>query len=249
MGLFYQEDLVCLATDRNHLGTIEVTHSDVSSHSPDPVSEYQAAIKKGKGITQEAFKAFLRTGVPPKGTALVEWIHLPWQHKPEPLLIRESELKLVDRAHRAGDVVKKDLASHMSGTVTSTSSFVSLVQPAAWPIATSSATPRDPDDFVHNYMSEPEQMIQVSTQDLKLASDYEPGQYIMYQQWVGRVIECWEDVYVRLSNGSVVVVEDPEELETYREDELSVVGDFVRCKKANLRRGRWIYGSYDPECV
>jgi len=249
MPLFV-EDLVCLKSSSSWIGQIDRTSSDVSSHTPDPVRDYHQPIQKGSKISHQAFRSFLRTGVPPRGTVLVAWVILPWQEDLDPVLIRETELNLVDRSLLAGDIVKKDLADPMSGTVVETTTVTSLIQPAAWPVATSwSVAANDGEDKFGSYLLEPEDMVHgISTQDLRPACDFEAGRFVIYKGWVGKVVESWDDVYIRLGNGSVVVVSGSNELEISdlrAEDDIPVVGDFVRTKKAVLRRGRWIYGSYD----
>lgn len=246
---FCTEDLVILKSSLWRIGQIDRTASDVSTHDPTPALQYPVPITKGRGISKLSFKTFLRTGVPPRGTVLVNWVTLPWQDDKQPILLKETELDLVDRALLAGDVVKKDLTSPMSGTVIETETTVSLVQPSKWPTATSSpAQPGLEDNYQFgNYMTNHEDMVHgVSTQDLKHATEFNQDQFILYHNWIGKVVDTYDEVYVRLGNGSVVVVEDPDELDTSTPEDAPVVGDFVRAKKANLRRGRWIYGKYDP---
>ena len=249
MPLFV-EDLVRLRSSSSWIGQIDRTSSDVSSHTPDPVRDYHQPIQKGSKISHQAFRTFLRTGVPPRGTVLVAWVILPWQEDLDPVLIRETELNLVDRSLLAGDIVKKDLADPMSGTVVETTTVTSLIQPAAWPVATSRpVAPNDGEDKFGNYLLEPGDMVHgISTQDLRPPVDFESGRFVIYKGSIGKVAESWDDVYIRLGNGSVVAVSGSNELEISdlrAEDETPVVGDFVRTKKAVLRRGRWIYGSYD----
>ncbi|MCJ1432467.1 hypothetical protein MMC27_001824 [Xylographa pallens] len=125
--------------------------------------------------------------------------------------------------------------------------------------------------------------------DLEYMYEYNAGDYVLYHDWVGVIEDVWEDVAIRLENGSIVVVEKSEELEILEPDlgafpssagprsqhladilaqtrELSLntqaldpevtgfpldppvlyLGQSVFTKKGNLRRGRFIYGSYDP---
>lgn len=246
---FYVEDIVKLKSNSNRIGQVDRTSSDVSTHTPNVLGSYQIPIHKGAGITRPVFKKFLDNGIPPRGLVLVNWVTLPWQDDTHPILIRETELELVDRSLLAGDIVKRKLSDAMSGTIIETSTTVSLVQPTHWPPATSrpSSHSSSDDDKFGNYMLRPEDMVHgVSTEDLRPASEWPEGEFVMYKGWIGRIQETYEEVYLRLNNGSVVVVEDPEELDTHTPDDMPSVGDFVRTKKANLRRGRWIYGSYDP---
>ena len=121
----------------------------------------------------------------------------------------------------------------------------------------------------------------VPAQEIKYWKDFREDDYIIYQGWVGAVSDIHDEVTVRLSNGSVVVVEEPEELEEFifapgtkseRHKKLLESAGYVQhrphsanienkiawgaspcypgqnvvTKKGNLRRGRWVFGAYDP---
>ena len=55
--------------------------------------------------------------------------------------------------------------------------------------------------------------LNVPAQELKYCNAYREEDFIIFDNWVGQVEAVYDEVTVRLSNGSVVVVEDPEELE------------------------------------
>ena len=55
--------------------------------------------------------------------------------------------------------------------------------------------------------------LKVPAQELKFWNAYREEDFIIFENWVGQVEAVYDEVTVRLSNGSVVVVEDPEELE------------------------------------
>ena len=55
--------------------------------------------------------------------------------------------------------------------------------------------------------------LNVPAQELKSWNAYREEDFIIFDNWVGQVEAVYDEVTVRLSNGSVVVVEDPEELE------------------------------------
>ena len=55
--------------------------------------------------------------------------------------------------------------------------------------------------------------LNVPAQELKFWNAYREEDFIIFDNWVGQVEAVYDEVTVRLSNGSVVVVEDPEELE------------------------------------
>ena len=55
--------------------------------------------------------------------------------------------------------------------------------------------------------------LKVPAQELRFWNAYREEDSIIFDNWVGQVEAVYDEVTVRLSNGSVVVVEDPEELE------------------------------------
>ena len=55
--------------------------------------------------------------------------------------------------------------------------------------------------------------LKVPAQELKFWNAYREEDFIIFDNWVGQVEAVYDEVTVRLCNGSVVVVEDPEELE------------------------------------
>ncbi len=123
-------------------------------------------------------------------------------------------------------------------------------------------------------------LLQAPASELKFWNTYREEDFLIYKGWIGQVRSVHDEVTVRLANGSVVVVEDPEELEEpywipgtpsyelaqrldragyYRYNTPNVSkpqsiladpcypGQHVQTKKGNLRRGRWKFGSYNPE--
>ncbi|KAI9737522.1 MAG: hypothetical protein M1834_009677 [Cirrosporium novae-zelandiae] len=127
------------------------------------------------------------------------------------------------------------------------------------------------DDMIASPLNPKSTMLNmVSSEELRLTTDLDMGSYILYQNWLGFVVDVFEEVTVRLSNGSVVCVADPMELEIPMEPhegtttlqsnsngnywktivaERYYPGLYVVTKKGNLRRGRWIFGSYNPSIL
>ena len=56
-------------------------------------------------------------------------------------------------------------------------------------------------------------LLQVPASNLKFWNTYREDDILIYQGWIGEVRSVYDEVTVRLSNGSVVIVEDPEELD------------------------------------
>ncbi|KAF2748261.1 hypothetical protein M011DRAFT_466675 [Sporormia fimetaria CBS 119925] len=231
---FCCEDTVGLKGDRYMIGLVERTFGDVDSHEPEPQREYDEPIECHPDISDDTFARFLRTGVPPRGTALVDWQNQGSFSGPQ--LIPEARLDLLDRALYVGDVVKRSAKDPMSGTVIGTSATCALFPAPAF----------------GNGRIDPDVLEEVAIRDVPATELWNvhtcaEGQFVVYGDWVGRVEDVLDEVSVRLNNNSVVVVEDPDELKP--EDpfvERLSVGDAVTTKKWNLRRGRWKYGAFDP---
>ena len=56
-------------------------------------------------------------------------------------------------------------------------------------------------------------LLQAPASELKFGNKYRKEDTLIYKGWVGEVRDVYDEVTVRLGNGSVVVVENPEELE------------------------------------
>lgn len=156
----------------------------------------------------------------------------------------------MDRSLIVGDVVKRNAHETMSGTVVQTSTTATLLKPKRWPQAHSDTLDGSALEScrIGNYSLE-DVLHGVNTDDLVPSSRYNLDQFVLYKSWIGRIVSKWEDFYVRLSNNSVVVPEDPEDLDVSSfgdpSGDLPAVGDFVETRKSNLRRGRWVYGAYN----
>lgn len=191
------------------------------------------------------------------------------------MLLHESELTLLDRAFSFGDVVKRSLTSTLSGTIISVSTSIGLRHSFIDPT-------EPPENGGH--------IVNVLEEELVLANDWNEGDFVIYKNcWMGVVDEVFDDVAVRLENGSVVIVENSLGLEIpilSDEEEAAVQGvslpingaggeakaelkptwpagrktskpktvqapshlspgQTVTTAKANLRRGRWVYGAYN----
>ncbi|KAI5797793.1 hypothetical protein EDC01DRAFT_651340 [Geopyxis carbonaria] len=223
----------------------------------------------GAKATPSNFLEFKKTGSLSRGFVLFS----PSLPEYPPMLVHESECRLLDRSLAFGDVVKTSLTSPQSGTVISVQTTVSLNH-------TFRVAPQSTDKLPRVTTVE-----SVLESDLKFANEWNEGDFILYKNcWMGVVEEVYEDIGVRLENESVVIVDDPLELEIYISSEDGAgaettfdttgasttnptsttqkktskadktiepptplsVGMKVKTAKANLRRGRWLFGAYDP---
>ena len=228
---FCVEDTVGLKEDKFTVGVVDRSFGDVDSHEPRPQRDYNEDIERHPDISQDQFFAFLRTGIPPRGTVLVSWQSV---FKTE--LIPEAKLELLDRALYVGDVVKRSPKDPMSGTVIGTKATCTLFPATLFNSGN-----------ISQGLTEDLSLREVPAMELLNIHEYVEGALVIYDGWVGRIEEVFDEVAVKLSNNSVVVVENVDELEP--EDPLIErmgVGDKVKTKKGNLRRGRWKYGAFDP---
>ena len=137
-----------------------------------------------------------------------------------------------------GDVVKRSPQDALSGTVTHTSMLATLYRPRPWPPATMQVIHEDNEPCFGNYVFEEEGdiLINIPSEELIPANAYITGNFVVYRDWVGRITDTWDEVYIRLSNNSIVVPEDIDELEitsigdAYGDE--PAVGDYVQTKKS-----------------
>ncbi|KAK0660755.1 putative ubiquitin-conjugating enzyme E2 23 [Lasiodiplodia hormozganensis] len=233
------EDTVHLKAKQWLIGVVDRTNHDVDTHEPDPQRDYNLQIVKHRAVPSGKFEAFMRNGIPPRGTVLVSW-----QTDFTTELVPESELELVDRNFFVGDVVKRDANSPMSGTVIGTKLAVTIAPIRMWPevdvIRAHSYEKLIGDDTTHA----PRSMI--PAEELETIRQYPEGALIIYDNWVGRIDDAYDEIALRLSNGTVVVPENSDELTPVDPRlERHEVGDYVKTKKGNLRRGRWIFGAFN----
>jgi ubiquitin-conjugating enzyme E2 O len=229
--VFCVEDTVGLKDDKYSVGVVERSFGDVDSHEPRPQRDYGEDIERDVDISREEFAKFMKSGIPPRGSVLVSW---QTQLKTE--LVSEAKLQLLDRALYVGDVVKRHPDEHMSGTVIGMRAACTLFP-----------TTHYNGGQITQAISDDLSIRNVPADELLNVHEYNEAAIVVYGDWVGRIENVYDDVAVKLANNSVVVVEDPSELE--QEDptlERLSVGDVVKTKKGNLRRGRWKYGAFDP---
>lgn len=230
-AVFCVEDTVGLKDDKYSVGVVDRSFGDVDSHEPRPQKDYGEDIERHADIDEEEFAKFMKSGIPPRGAVLVSW---QTQLKTE--LVPEAKLQLLDRALYVGDVVKRNSDEHMSGTVIGFRAGCTLFPATQYN-----------GGQITQAISDDLSIRNVPADELLNVHEYNEGAIVVYGDWVGRIENVYDEVAVKLSNNSVVIVEDPSELE---QDDITVerlsVGDSVKTKKGNLRRGRWRYGAFDP---
>lgn len=174
--------------------------------------------------------------------------HLPWQTRVLPELVSISKIELVEHHFEAGDRVKLNPSEPMSGTVIGVDISMSLLPARKFPAAGVNQRPsNEVNDFGTYAMQPSDQIHGVPASEVEWPEHFAKDDVVLYRGWVGFVEDMFEQHTLRLDNGSVVVPEDQDHLEKPHDPQASpMLGHFVVTKKSNLRRGRWIYGAYDP---
>ncbi len=153
----------------------------------------------------------------------------------------------------------------MSGTVIRTSTECTLRPsfPRTYSNVASSVTPNWGPVLENEVLWQPphlapsnlnDLLLTVPAEELGSVEEWQEGTFIIYRGWLGRVVEALQHVTIGLPNGSVVVVEEADEIDHLSGPgsthglpvEVFTPGLRVQTKKGNLRRGNWKYGAYDP---
>ena len=162
--------------------------------------------------------------MPPKGYIFVEWAGEEYGYS----LVAEQDVTLLSRSLAVGDTVKRSLDDSMIGTVTSTSgsyilepiirlegppgsSHISFDFKKGSSACNSSCHPTLPQPTSH--VRAQELLYRIPGEELKRAQDFEDGDHVIYQDWLGVLEDSDVDVAVLLENNSIVMVENPWELE------------------------------------
>lgn len=214
MSKFYAEDLVALESDPTIVGTVAQTWSSV-----DPAdAEAQSDVYFHKTLSRALKRKWIKEAVLEPGYVVIEF-----QNEGDGYcLVEESSLRLIDRSLVVGDVVKRKASDHQSGMVISTSMQCRIrpccsrelyqdsdkLRNAQTPRDTSLTTPLPctPCDIHQNDLS-------VSSSELKHWNKYREDDFLLYKDCVGQIRVNILEVTLRLQDGSLVIVDDPDELE------------------------------------
>lgn len=186
---FYAEDTVSLKANHSIIGIVESTWRDVDSIGLTRPSEWIPH----SGTSEDATKRSTREGQPATGHVVVRFI-LP---DTGCALLREEDLLLLDRALTMGDVVKRRPTDAESGMVLKAFETC-LIEPLCAAAGAHSSTPQNG--------------LLVQAEDLSFM-DFEEEDRIIYNDWIGEIVETNVEVTVRLGNGTIVRVDDVDKLE------------------------------------
>ncbi|BFZ63276.1 serine/threonine protein kinase [Saitoella coloradoensis] len=207
---FFADDTVMLR-NANRLGVVSKTWQDIDEGAP----EEEIFDDAGNLIELKP------------GQVYITWVD--GQERSQ--VLSEDDLELYDRVLALGDICKKDVDSHLSGTVIEHS--LELV-------------------VEHTFTGQ--RLEGVKGTEIRHSFEYLEGNFVIYNNWLGILDEAQDAVTVRLPNSSIVTVERADELEPPELEHMEeflpdrvAVGQVVTTTKGNLRRGKWRFGAYDPK--
>ncbi|KAF8421398.1 hypothetical protein EV426DRAFT_705713 [Tirmania nivea] len=212
----FQDDTVALKSNPKVIGVATMTWHEHQEGSFEDTDEVEA----GEGVTEEAMNAFMINGGQPPPHHLV---FQPASAEYSLLLVRESDVNLLDRALAFGDVVKRSPTDAISGTIINvglTANIVHCFQETE--LRPVDETRPAEEGNKEACAMRPNEQIGSSTatirdvldEELKLAIEWEEGAFVIWKNcWLGMIERVDYKVAIRLSNGSVVVPEDCSSLE------------------------------------
>ncbi|KAI9659225.1 MAG: hypothetical protein M1831_003807 [Alyxoria varia] len=232
---FYVGDICALRSDTSRRGVVGRTFEDLDSHDESIPSEEgeEYLYRRHALVSKASYNEFLRSGVPPRHTVCIDW----QEASDTAELIPTSELIIEDRELLFGDIVKDSFTTAKSGVLVDSRTLVDLVRHPFWTPSTS-CTLRD-----------------IPAEALMNSSPLLEEDTVIYKDCVGTIEAVQEELTIRLSNNSVVIPKSSEDVLPYVEGadgpsaegaDLPSIGCQVSSKQANIRRGKWIFGSYDP---
>ncbi|PWW71782.1 hypothetical protein C7212DRAFT_302720 [Tuber magnatum] len=259
----FLEDTCYLKESPGLVGVISKTW-----HEPDDEWDDEPDFVPGHIATENDMNSLLETGQPPRHFAIFE----PLTPSDGSILVHESEVKVVDRSLAFGDVVKRNLKSPISGTVISVSTEVSVqhsFQITSEPSVIVTGIPEAELYLAHGWSNGDlviykgcwigvvEEIVD------EVVIRLENGSFVVPEDSAELeipVLNRGEEAAVRSisssARGDGVGVTDPpggsrpsgfsRRTGTVPAPAFLSPGFTVATSKANIRRGRWLYGAYNP---
>ena len=198
MSKFACEDIVALRDDLSVLASVDRTWSDLDQNTiPDGPSDFYFH----RSLPASVKRHWHRRGELLPGYIIVEFISIC----DGCLLVCEDSLHLVDRSLAVGDIVKRKSSDQQSGAVLSTSMKCRI----RICCTLSQYRRRAGNDQLKGEGS----ILEVPASELRYHAAFREEDFILYQDWVGQVRSATEVVTVQLSNGNVVKLFDPPDLQ------------------------------------
>lgn len=245
----HPDDIVARKSDLTQLAVVERTCGDIDTHVPYP-GHGQEPITHDKSISSAAYRRFMKDGIPPKDTVLVRL-----RDDTSMELLPVSKVKLVDRSLLIGDIAKRSSQDAMSGVVLQTLTKCTLqpmcdvtyqggqkikgiLPPGNYDPSTSQLCvyPNDKTALLTD----------VPAEELKYAESPSEDDLVLFKDWIGRVEAITNNIRIRLPDNCVVEIPDESGEHVTGSIGTFAIGDVVKTKKGNVRRGHWVFGQYNP---
>jgi len=220
---FNKGDTCVLKANPGLIGEVARTHHDFNTHEP---LEDELIISHVP-VAENVIKSFFSFGEPPRGYVFVSWAKEEYGSS----LVDEGALSLIDRPFYIGDTVKRNDSDSTVGTVINVQDFFTLdpIARAEKDSLSFNHVSALDDSFSHRSKaglkadhrlpppvlhSRPEELLfDIPGSELKRVEDFEAGDYVVSQDWLGAVQDNPVDICLLLDNDSVVVVEEADEVE------------------------------------
>ncbi|KAF8458544.1 hypothetical protein BDZ91DRAFT_852138 [Kalaharituber pfeilii] len=254
----FQDDTIALKSNPQIIGVATMTWHEHDEGSFEDTDEVVA----GENVTDAAMESFMLTGGQPPQHHLV---FQPASPAYSLQLVRECDVVLLDRAFAFGNVVKRSPMDAISGTVINVDLNANIVhcfiendqRAGLEEQGSNAAVPSS------NFSGGVGSVRDVPDDELRLATEWDEGAFVIWKNcWLGMIERIEYNVALKLSNGSVVIPEDCSSLEvpvgipgmepattkphSVPAPVMMTVGQQIVTKKGNLRKGKWIFGAYDP---
>ncbi|KAG8528240.1 uncharacterized protein KY384_007157 [Bacidia gigantensis] len=210
MSRFFEEDLVAFKCDPSLLGIIARSWRDLDQEPSETYTWYFH-----EDVPRDVESVLLREGRLLQGYVMIEFPNFA----DEFCLVNEKALRLVDRSLAVGDLVKRSISDIQSGTVISTSMRCKIQPCCSLSLfhndlgnmrvsrqANLSLTPACGDSCSID------SDLEVWASELKDHGDYREEDFIAYKDWIGQIMTTVAEITIRLTNGSVVTVDDPQDV-------------------------------------
>ena len=236
MSAFVVDDTVAFKEDPSIIGTIESTWSDTDGISPDgfnrcylhkslPLEVESSWFADGQLSPRYVIVAFL---LDYDGYCIVSEDSLRLLDR---ALTAGDVVKKRSSDAQSGVVISTSISCELHPLCSEAEYNTKCYIPAEGHISTNGPGPResrarDGRDLLNGFassgynrpipspdMPHRSSPLKASAHELNYWHSYREEDFVLYRNWVGQIEEVYNDVTVRLANGSVVVVEDEEELE------------------------------------
>ncbi|KAL2854976.1 hypothetical protein BJY01DRAFT_204712 [Aspergillus pseudoustus] len=245
-------DACCLNSDPSRVGYVFRTPYDVDEYEP----LAGLPIFRLTNVPENDLMSFMATGVPPKGYVFV------WFYPHGYSLVREDDLKLIDRPFMLGMGIKRHSDDTITGMIISSTSKCTLEPIVFQPVDPMSGeyyplkftqklfgdrddflTPEDPGDTAVS----PSLLLDIPHTELTGYEEFAEDDFIVYRQKLGVIREIEHDAVLLLPDSTVVSPLSPTALELPLCADTQVAISMPETKGRELENGRYVRTMYTED--